>query len=324
MNFAVIGSNFIVDLWMDAFKQVKDCVLHTVYSRTTEQALINQKKWGAQHICTQFDALLNNSEIDAVYIASPNFYHETQVEACIKAKKHVFCEKPMVKDAKTSVRLFALAQKNNVLLLEAMRPQFLPCMHTIEQKIQEIGTLHFAEFTYCQYSSRYDKFKNGIIENAFNPTLYNGALMDIGIYCISVLERLFGMPNAIQASATFLPQSIDQTGNALLSYDAFDAFVSYSKVHDSYRPCVIEGEKASIALSPFPVPRQMIITYKKDQKTETIDFNLKKNDVVYEIEQFIHLTSHLEQAEFYQTRCQNTLTIMDAIRTQCSIDFTKK
>ena len=70
------------------------------------------------------------------------------------------------------------------------------------------GTIRRISFQYAKYSSRYDKFKEGIIENAFNPAFSNGALMDIGVYCVHPLVRLFGMPKKIIADSLLLSNGV--------------------------------------------------------------------------------------------------------------------
>lgn len=69
-----------------------------------------------------------------------------------------------------------------------MRPDFDPAFDMIKNALPRIGKIRRASFEFCQYSSRYDRFKDGIIENAFNPALGNAAVSDIGVYCIHSLS----------------------------------------------------------------------------------------------------------------------------------------
>lgn len=74
-----------------------------------------------------------------------------------------------------------------------MRPDFDPAFDMIKTRFPALENSK-SIFEFCQYSSRYDRFKDGIIENAFNPALGNAAVSDIGVYCIHSLVRLFGTP----------------------------------------------------------------------------------------------------------------------------------
>lgn len=72
------------------------------------------------------------------------------------------------------------ALENQAVLLEAMRSVYSPGFQAVRENLHKLGKIRRVSFQYCQYSRRYDNFKKGIIENAFNPALSNGALMDIG------------------------------------------------------------------------------------------------------------------------------------------------
>lgn len=322
MRFGVIGSNFIVERFLQAAKLDPDFVLQAVYSRSIEKAEQNAAKWGANRACASLDALAAMPDVDAVYIASPNALHYAQAKQMLLAGKHVLCEKPIVPSASELEALLTIAREKGVCLLEAMRPAFLPCVPLIGEQLARIAPLRHADLPYCQYSSRYDKFKQGIIENAFDPTLCNGALMDIGVYGLSWLERLFGTPESIQAQAVFLPGSIDASGTVLCRYTGFAAVVSYSKVHDGARPCVIEGENGTLTLSPFPIPRVMTFKPRKGE-VQTFDLAMQEQDMLYELQAFQRFCADPLQATAAQRHALSTLRLMDEIRTQTGIDFTR-
>lgn len=146
--------------------------------------------------------------------------------------------------------MLSAAQERGLVLLQAMRSAFLPTIPLLREEIARIGPVRRARFSYCQYSSRYDKFKNGIIENAFDPRLGNGALMDIGAYCVNLMVLLFGAPRAVTAKAVFLPGSIDALGTAICEYDGFHAELEYSKVDQSDCISEISGESGLAHGSP--------------------------------------------------------------------------
>ena len=87
------------------------------------------------------------------------------------------------------------------------------------ENLQKLGKIRRVTFQMCQYSSRYDKFKNGIIENAFRPELSNGSLMDIGVYCVHPMVKILGKPDRVMASCVKLHNGVDGMGTILASYD---------------------------------------------------------------------------------------------------------
>ena len=84
----------------------------------------------------------------------------------MEKKKHVLCEKVMASNEQEALSMIECAKKNHVVLLEAMRPDFDPAFDMIKNALPRIGKIRRASFEFCQYSSRYDRFKDGIIENA--------------------------------------------------------------------------------------------------------------------------------------------------------------
>lgn len=126
-----------------------------------------------------------------------------------------------------------------------------PGFGAILDNLYKIGDVRRATIQYCQYSSRYDKFKNGIIENAFNPKLSNGALMDIGSYCIHFLASLFGRPNKILSDSIILSNGVDGAGSIIASYGDKQAEIMYSKITDSKMPTQIQGEKGCMIIEYY-------------------------------------------------------------------------
>ncbi len=123
-------------------------------------------------------------EIDAIYIASPNSIHASQAILCMNNKKHVLVEKAFGSNAKEVLDMIKASRENDVLLMEAMKTVQMPNFKILKDNLYKIGKVRKYFGSYCQYSSRYDKYKAGIIENAFKRELSNGALMDIGVYTI--------------------------------------------------------------------------------------------------------------------------------------------
>ncbi|NMD38883.1 MAG: Gfo/Idh/MocA family oxidoreductase [Christensenellaceae bacterium] len=318
MKFGIIGSNFIVDRFVLSAKAHHDFAVECCYSRTEKQAIINKEKYGANSYTNDLSALAQNPDIDAVYIASPNKFHARQIELMLNNGKHVLCEKPITSNAKDFSYLISLAQAKGLKLMEAMRPLHLPIFDYINDAIAKIGKLRYAHFPYCQYSSRYDKFKNGIVENAFNPTFHNGALLDIGVYCVTWAEYLFGIPRNINAYGSFLPQSIDANGTVVMDYGDMQAVAVYSKVHDMDSPCTIAGENGQIDIYPFPIPQQMQMKLRGKEPIMK-KFNIHEYDMFHELDAFINLD--LDEIKKYQQHSLNTLFIMDKVRQLVGIDF---
>lgn len=323
MRFAMIGSNFIVDSFVNAARLCEGVSLAAVYSRTEAQARQNAEKWGIPKAVWDIRQLAADPDIDAVYIASPNLFHFEQAELFLRAGKHVLCEKPIVPYEGQLPTLLRIAQERGVLLLEAIRPAFLPAVDTVRALLPKLGTLRFAEFAYAQYSRRYDRYQAGIVENAFDPTLCNGTLIDLGVYCVAWMLLLFGMPDKIAALASALDGSIDTNGAALCQFGTMQICLRYSKVHQSERHCVLEGENGYMQLTPFPIPTQAHV-HLRGEPVETVDLGTLPDDMRYEIDSFVKMAADPPTAKQHQRGSLLTLRVMDMIRAQTGIHFEKE
>ena len=320
-NFAVIGRNFVVDSFLESCAECADVHLLAVYSRREDTARTYAEKHGAERIYTDLSALAADPDIDFVYIASPNACHEAQAVALLEGGKHVLVEKPAAPDREGFARMCAAADKNHRVLMEAMMPAHLPALDVIRKFLQEIAPVRFADFSYCQYSSRYDKFKNGIIENAFDPTLGNGALMDIGIYCVHMLTNLFGMPQEVDGSCLFLDGSIDGCGTVTVKYPHLLARLTYSKITDGKLPCEIQGEKGCIHIDCMSRPHKVTLL-RRDGSQEVYETENTHTDMYYELCDFLSCINGASAAPFRRVT-DLSLAVTDLARAKMGVDFQK-
>lgn len=320
VRFAVIGTNFITDSFIEAGRQCEDFHVQAVYSRTRKRAEEYAAKYGIEDCYDSLDALAQAENIDAVYVASPNSCHGAQSIQMLEAGKHVLCEKTIASNKKELERMLKASQKNGVVLLEAMRSVFDPGFAAIQKNLPKLGKIRRATFQYCQYSRRYDNYKKGIVENAFRPELSNGALMDIGVYCVHPLVKLFGMPREIIARGMKLETGAEANGTILAVYDDMQAELIYSKITDAILPSQIQGEEGSMIIEEIPDTKNIKIRYRNKQ-WEEIKISKKENNMYYEIEEFIRLIREKESAQIHNQYSVWELELMDEARRQMGIVF---
>lgn len=325
VRFGMIGTGKISHTFMDAAKEVPGFQLKAVCSRSEENGRLFGARYGVEKIHTSLEALAADPEIDAVYVASPNSFHAPQTICLLEAGKHVLCEKPAASDLQEAEAMIQAARAHRVVFLEAMRPVFDPGFAAIREQLPRLGTIRRAVFQYCQYSSRYDKFKQGIVENAFNPALSNAALMDIGVYCVHPMVLLFGLPESVHASSIFLDNHMEGMGTALLNYGSMLGEIRYSKITDSQMPSEIQGEAGFMKIWRIADTREMELGL-RDGTKETIRISKKENNMYYEIARFVQLVeaeNGWELAGEHQRGTQMELQVMDMVRQAAGIRFGK-
>ena len=324
MKFGVIGTNWITEKLIDAGKSIPDFELVAVYSRTEEKAIEFSQKHKIKYTFTSLEEMANSPLIDAVYIATPNSLHAKQSILFLENGKAVLSEKPVASNYEEALKIVDTAKENNTLFMEAMKPTHIPSYKTIKETITKIGEVRKVFFNYCQYSSKYDSYKKGIIENAFNPDFSSGALMDIGIYPLFVAISLFGVPRDIIASGELLSSGVDGQGVAVLKYDGFDAIINFSKISDSKLESEIAGENGSIIIEHISdIERVSLIN--RNTKNNRIDLTDRRveNGMFYELEHFIKLYNDgLKESPVNTFELSlSVIKVADEIRKQIGVKF---
>lgn len=322
IKLGVIGSGFIVKEFLEATKLVPEIELFAFYSRNTETALEFQKQYNFTNIYTNLDSMASDINMDAVYIASPNALHYSQSIKFLKSKKHVLCEKAFASNSKEVEEMIHTAKENNVILMEAMRLTATPNFLQVKSNLHKIGKIRRYFASFCQYSSRYDRYKEGEILNAFKPELSNGSLMDIGVYCIAPLVALFGEPKEIYCNAYMLDSGVDGQGSAVLKYNDMDGVIMYSKIANSYIPSEIQGENGSIIIEKINNFSSVKIIY-KDGTIEDLSVDQYENNMFYEINYFTYLIKNPNAITTINTldNSLKVLRIIDSMRKQIGLTY---
>ncbi|MDR1809405.1 MAG: Gfo/Idh/MocA family oxidoreductase [Prevotella sp.] len=322
IRFGIIGTGAIVDKILAAAKLDPRFVPAAIYSRTQERADEFAQKHAIPHTFTSLEDMAASSLIDAVYIASPNALHARQSILFMQHGKHVLCEKPLASNAREVKEMLAASEKYCVTLMEAMKPTLTPNFSVIKKHIQEIGVIRRYFSCYCQYSSRYDKLKERVVLNAFDPKLSNGATMDLGVYTIYPMVVLFGRPKKISASGLKLFTGADGQGSVNFEYGKMNATALYSKIADSNLPTEIQGEEGTIISDRINIINK--VTFKKRGGNEIIiSAPLSTDEYYYEIAEFLNLIQAGKRESDINSHENSLITIeiTDEIRRQLGIVY---
>lgn len=324
IKFGIIGTSWITEEFIRCAKLNSDFKLNAVYSRSEEKAQLFAEKVGADHIFTNLETMAESDLIDAVYIASPNSLHAEQAILFLNHKKHVLCEKSAAANAAEMKEIIAAAKRNQVAFMEALKTTFEPGMQAIKANLSKLGKIRRYFGSYCQYSSRYDAYKAGTYNNTFNPKFANGALMDLGVYCIYPLIYLFGKPDRILASAIKLDSGVDGQTTVICQYADMDAVMMFSKITASTVPSEIQGEAATLSFHSMNEIGEVTIRY-NDKKTakEELVFDPSQDYMYYEAKAFIEMIQQnkIESSENTFQLALDVREIMDEIRKQIGLVF---
>jgi scyllo-inositol 2-dehydrogenase (NADP+) len=322
IRFGVVGTNWITDRFVQAGLESEEFILTAVYSRTEEKGKSFAAKYAGASIYTNLEEMVSSSEVDAVYIASPNSMHAEQAIICLNHGKHVLCEKPIASNSNELRRMIEAARNNDVLLMEALKSTCMPNFRIIKDNLYKIGRVRRYFASYCQYSSRYDAFRQGTVLNAFNPAYSNGSLMDLGIYCLYPMVALFGKPQSVQATGIMLSSGVDGEGSMVMRYEDMDAVVMHSKIADSYLPAEIQGENGTLVIDKINQPYQVRIHY-RDGTVEELTQPQVFEAMYYEIEEFITLLKNGERESSINSHATSMAVaeVMEDARAQIGLRY---
>ncbi|MEG2983114.1 MAG: Gfo/Idh/MocA family oxidoreductase [Peptostreptococcaceae bacterium] len=320
MKLGLIGTGWIVSDFIKSMREIKGVEIYAVYSRTSEKGENFARENNVKHVYTNYEEMLEH--IDLIYIASPNSLHFKYAEIALKNRVHTICEKPITSNLNELTKLIKLSRMTNTALMEAIIPISMPSYKSIKENLCKIGEIRNVIFSFCQYSSKYDLYLNGETPNIFNPKFSTGALMDIGIYCVYPAIDLFGIPQNIKSSATYLKNEVDGSGVSILSYENFNVTIVYSKIHNSHIKSEIMGEEGSIVIDYISKPNKVEL-YKNNGDREILFDSNNKLNMYYESKEFINTVENKKiESEINSHELSiNVMKTLDAIRQKLNIEF---
>lgn len=318
MKLGIVGSGLIVHMFLPIAKQIPGLQLAaiTTTKRSKQVGKDLAEKYGIVTTFTDYDEMLKSPDVDTIYICVPNFLHYEYSKKAIIAGKNVICEKPFVTKLAQLQELRLLAEKQNVIFVEAIKNIYLPNFNAIKENLARIGRIHIINFNYTQYSSRYDAFLAGKIAPAFDPKKNGGALMDIGIYNIHLLTALFGKAHAVQYYPN-IQRNIDTSGVLMASYhDGKQASLIAAKDSSALARSFIEGENGSIYIDGHinELPNFTVAIKGKDE--EHFNFN-EHDDMVDEFLAFEDMvdTHNMEASKQSLQESEDVCSILEKARS---------
>ncbi len=188
-----------------AIQSSRNGTLLAVASRDAQRARDFAAQWGIPRYLEGYEALLADSEVDAVYIPLPNSLHREWTIRAAEHGKHILCEKPLALNAGECREMQAAATANGVILMEAFMYRFHPRTDQLVAMVRA-GALGSARAIRSAFTFRLTRPDN----IRLRPELGGGALMDVGCYCVNVSRTVAGAePVEVQAWATWGPTGVD-------------------------------------------------------------------------------------------------------------------
>lgn len=256
-SWGIVGAGAIARQFADDLRHVPGARVGAVQTRSGNLPDGFAQMAGVAKVVSSLDELLDDSAIDAVYIATPNAAHAEQALAAISAGKPVLVEKPL---ATTSADARLIAEKASVagvFAMEAMWTRFLPAMQAAREivwsgRIGEVKSVR-AELAYRREETPGSRF--------FDPALGGGAALDLGVYPLSVAIFLFGQPDRVEGSWRQASTGVDMASNWRLQFGQTIANLSCGFDRDGANAFVVVGTKGALRIQPPFLKAQNITVF---------------------------------------------------------------
>ena len=251
VNWAILAPGRIANSMAAAMNNGK-IHRYAVASRNLERAQTFADKWNFEKAYGSYEELYNDPEVDAVYIANPHAFHLESVLGCLKAGKHVLCEKPAGCSRDQLDNMTSLAREKNLFFMEAMWTAFNPCLAQIKKEIAAgtIGQILNIDSRFCNRNPYDPNDRN------YAPDQAGGALLDLGIYNIYFAMMMADFsPITAESSAVRMLKGVDAWNSVNLTFEngivtSFQSAMdlpSTVPTHDA----VIYGTKGYITVENF-------------------------------------------------------------------------
>lgn len=318
IRWGILGTGKIAHAFATALKETPHARLAGVASRGIARANAFCVQFGGEAYGS-YEALAQASDIDIIYIATPHPLHAANALMVLEGGKAVLCEKPFTVNRREAEQVVAMARAKKLFLMEAMWTRFTPALASVRQAIAdgEIGTVRQMHVDFG-FSATTDP-----LHRLNNPELGGGALLDLGIYPLSIASALLGPINSVVAQAELGPTGVDlQTAFMLRHASGAIAVCSCSLVARTPTELTVSGELGHVRMNTM-FHRATSITISTEKGARTIPTPYLGNGYVHQaIEAGNCLRAGLLESPVMQhAESLALMGVMDEIRAQIGLRY---
>lgn len=313
LNWAVLGTGVIANEMAQALTNMGKS-LYAVGNRTYEKAVLFAEKYHIQKVYENMQEMFYDPNVDIIYITTPHNTHIEFVREALKNGKHVLCEKSITLNSLELEEAVHLAKENHVIFAEAMTIWHMPLYKKLWNIIEnrEVDDYHGEALGKVQMIQlNFGSYKEYDMNNRFfNMNLAGGALLDIGVYALSLARSFMdSQPEQILSQVKFAPTGADeQAGILLMNKNGQMAALALSLHSKQPKRAVISCEKGYIEIMEYPRADQAIIVEAESGKTHKINAGVTANALQYEMED---MEDAILNGNDFVMRLSDTIDVMD-------------
>ena len=321
MKLGILGPGRIARTVAATLVQMPEIECYAVASRNRERAEEFARDFGFERVYGSYEDMLQDPELELVYITTPHSHHYEQMLCCLEHGKHVICEKAFTLNADQAGQIRDLAARKGLFVAEAIWTRYMPSRKLIDDIIASgvIGKVN----TLTANLSYNIAYKERIME----PALAGGALLDLGMYVLNFASMVFGDDIAsMESHVQMIPTGVDKTENITIRYkNGRTAMLMASFACDSDRRCVVYGTKGWLTVDNVNNPGMIEVFHRPDWNHPTMHIDVPKQITGYEYEVEACLRDipqgKLEPEEMPHSEVLTIMRQMDALRAQWGMKY---
>ena len=318
LNWAVLGTGVIANEMAQALQNMGK-KLYAVGNRTHSKAIDFAQKYGIDKVYDDFNDIFIDPNVDIIYLTTPHNTHYPFMKKALEHNKHLFVEKSITLNSDELNECIELAQKNNLILAEAMTIWHMPLYKKLWQllknneygKVQMI-TINFGSFKDYDMNNRF-----------FNKNLAGGALLDIGVYALSITRSFMqSKPTQILSQMLPAPTGVDEQASILLMNENNQMATIALSLHSKQpKRAMISCEKAYIEIMEFPrANKAVIVDAITGERTELIEGDTQKA-LQYEMEDMEKAILQGQTDTMQLSYTQDVMHIMSQLRHEWKLFY---
>ncbi len=320
IRWGIVGTGKIAASFAEDLSHASDAELIAVGSRSKQSAEAFGNRFAIPRRHASYAALAEDAQVDVAYIATPHTEHQANSALCIQAGKAVLCEKPFTLNAGEAQSLIDLARQRGLFLMEAMWTRFLPAIGELRRLLQE-GVLGDVRMLAADFGKR---FPFDPAHRLFAPELGGGALLDLGVYPVSLASLVFGPPNRIACMASMGTTGVDEQAGILFGYEGGKlAMLSASMQVTTPDEATILGTRGYLRIHPpMHAPDRMTLSL-EGRKEKVLEHPIRGNGLHYQAVEVMRCLreGNLESDHMRLDESLEVMQAMDAVRSQWGLRY---
>lgn len=266
LNWAVLGTGVIANQMASALQDMGK-KLYAVGNRTHAKGVAFAEKYGIDKVYDHYDEMFTDPEVDVIYLTTPHNTHYEFMKKALKNGKHLLVEKSITLNSDELEETLAIADEKNLIVAEAMTIWHMPLYKKLWEMIEsgELGKVQMITMNFGSYKE-YD-MKNRF----FNRSLAGGAMLDIGVYALSIVRSFMSsMPDQIVSQWLPAPTGVDEQATILLKNpDGQMATVALTLHSKQPKRAMISCENGYIEIMEYPrADKAFIVDARTGERTE--------------------------------------------------------